>query len=208
MLAYRSSDGLIAAATHGRGVWTQPYYSVVPTNKFLLKGKWEGKNEAALSWDYDALNPAISMDIESSTDGLHFSKVGSVAYSGDHYAFNISTNLSTIFYRIKSNEITGNSRFSNSIRLVKNSSGTPLALQLIYPDPVEQTLGAAFSVSSSGKVNYFISNLAGQYVWKKEENISYSGAFNRTWNIDLKPGVYLFSIVAGNERKTQKFLKQ
>lgn len=209
MLRYRSSDGIIAAATHGRGLWTQPLYSIVPTNKFLLKGKWQGKNGIELSWDYDGLATASSMEIESSVDGINFSKIGVVAYSGSQYTFNTSSNSNTVFYRIKSIEKASGSRYSNSIRLSRTDPYISLTLQHIYPNPVKQTLGVSFSNAAPGKVSYQITDMFGRSVWKKDENIQYTGVFSRSWNMDwLNPGTYLFTISSARERKTEKFIKK
>ncbi len=209
MLAYRSSDGLIAAATHGRGLWTQPYYSVVPTNNFLLKGKWQSNTTVELTWEYDGLNPATSMDIEESTDALHFYKVGSVAYNGKNYSFIHSPGQKNVYYRIKSNETTGNDRYSNSIALFKTAAANELTLQRIFPDPVQNDITVAFNLSAKARVTYLVTNISGQTVTKKEEYLQYTGAYNKTWSMrGLPAGVYTLTLVCGNEKRSQKFIKQ
>src|SRR6185369_6273594 len=52
MLQYRASDKLVAAATHGRGLWTQSLLSILPLNNFILEGQLVNKT-AALHWTYE-----------------------------------------------------------------------------------------------------------------------------------------------------------
>ncbi len=210
MLQYRSSDGLIAAATHGRGLWTQPYYSVVPTNKFLLRGRWQNNTAVELAWDYDGLAPTSTFDIEMSVDALHFNKVGTVAYGGAKpYDFIHSPAQKNIFYRIKSNELNGAGRYSNSIRLSNVPGNNNLVIQQLYPNPVKNELNVSFTIAEKGQTVYLITNLAGQAIWRKEENLSFTGAYNKNWDMTgIKPGVYLLTIHSGGEKRTIKFVKQ
>jgi len=210
MLQYRASDKIVAAATHGRGLWTQPYYSIVPTNTFLLKGRWQNNTSVELSWQYDELSPVAAFDIEMSTDALHFNKVGTVPYTGSStYSFIHSPGQKNIYYRIKSNELTGMQRYSNSIRLSRTSNDNTLSISQFFPNPVQNELHVSFTISENGTTVYSITNLAGQTIWRKEEDLSFTGAFNKSWNITgIKPGVYMFTITSGAEKRTQKFVKQ
>ena len=209
MLAYRSSDGLIAAATHGRGLWTQPYYTIVPSNNFLLKGRWQNNTTVELSWEYDGPNTATSMDIEESTDALHFYKVASLAYNGKYYTYTYSPGQKNVYYRIKSNEASGYDLYSNSIRLSKNSTGNTLTIQSIFPNPVKNDINIAFSISAKGPATYLVTNLAGQTVMRKEEDLQYTGVYKKNWSLrGLPAGVYTLTLVWGTEKRSQKFVKQ
>lgn len=210
MLQYRSSDGIIAAATHGRGLWTQPYYSVVPTNKFLLRGRWQTNTAVELAWDYDGLAPTTAFDIEMSTDAIHFNKVGTVAYAGAKpYSFIHSPGQKNIFYRIKSNELNNAGRYSNSIRLSNVPGNSNLVIKQVYPNPVKNELNVSFTIAEKGQTVYLVTNIAGQPIWRKDENLSYTGAYNKNWDMTgIKPGVYLLTIQSGGEKRTMKFVKQ
>jgi len=209
MLQYRTSDGIVAAATHGRGLWTQPYFTIVPANNFLLKGRWQNNTTVELAWEYDGPNTTTSMEIEESTDALHFYKVGSVLYNGKSYSFVRVPAQKNVYYRIKSKEAAGNDRYSNSIRLFKNSTGNELTLQNIFPNPVQNDINIAFSVSAKGSVTYLVTNLAGQVVMKKEEYLQYIGAYKKSWSLrGLVAGAYDLTIVSNGERRSQRFVKQ
>lgn len=209
MLQFRASDKLIVAATHGRGLWSQPSFSVVPSNNFLLRGKWNGNN-VELAWEYAGLTPGANLDIEMSTDAVHFAKVGNISYSGNKYfSFIHAPGQKNVYYRIKSHEITGAEKYSNTIKLFKSGSADKPAITSLYPNPVRNELNISFTVPQKGKTVFTITSLNGQVAWRREENLQYIGAYIKNWNSsELKPGYYLFTIHSGGEKFTQKFLKQ
>lgn len=209
MLQYRPADKIIAAATHGRGLWTQPYYSIVPTNNFLLRGKWNG-NQVELNWQFDGVSTGTVMDIEVSPDAVHYEKVGSITGTGTSaYAFNYSPNQQNLFYRIRSTETSGLQLFSNTIRLFKTGSDNNTVINKLYPNPVQQILNAAFSISQKGTAQYSIISMSGQTVWRKEEDLQYIGAYQKNWTLaGMRPGTYVFSISLGGKKQSQQFIKQ
>lgn len=209
MLQYRSSDGIVAAATHGRGLWTQPILSLLPANKFLLRGRWSG-NSTELEWDYTSTAPGAVMDIEVSDDAVHFSSVGSVTAknANNTYNFKHTPAQTKVFYRIKSKESDGLIKYSNTIRLFKSGNDRNAGITSLYPNPVQNDLNAGF-VADKGRVTYFITSLNGQTVWKKEEDLQFTGGYTRNWNIStLGSGTYIFTIVSGDNKASQKFIKQ
>ncbi len=208
MLQYRSSDGLVAAATHGRGLWTQSYLSIVPINKFLLRGKWNG-SFTDLQWECTGLSGATTFDIELSADATHFSKVGTTSSNGSSiYNFKYAPNQNIAFYRVKSTEAGGLVKYSNTIRLSKSGSANELQISSLYPNPIQNDLNVGF-VAEKGHASYLVTSITGQQVWKKEEDLQFTGGYIRNWNISmLKPGTYIFTIVSGNKKSSQKFIKQ
>ena len=111
MIKYRPFDQTLVAATHGRGLWTESLAIVLGINDFVLQGKWNDQS-ALLSWNYSG-TIATSFDIESSTNGVDFTKAGTV--SGSTYTFLNPTSLASIYYRIKSVSILGVTNYSNVI---------------------------------------------------------------------------------------------
>ena len=209
MLRYRASDGLVAAATHGRGLWTQPYYSILPFTKFLLRGKWSGNNTELL-WEYTKpLSVAANMEIEISTDAIHFAKVGTMSASeNSSYSFTHKPDGANIFYRIRAIEGSGIIKYSNTIKLFKNGSDQSLQLTNLYPNPVENNLNVAF-IAWQGPMLYQVTSASGQTVWNKEEQLQYTGAYQRSWAInEIKPGVYFLSIISKDKKVTHRFVKK
>lgn len=208
MLKYRSSDGIVAAATHGRGLWTQPYLSIVPVSKFLLQGKWNGNN-TELQWEYDGPAPLSSMDIEMSEDAATFTKVGTQSAAGSKtYNFIHTPGRKNIYYRIRSNEAGGIIRYSNIIKLSRNGTDKNLFITGLYPNPVQNELTIGF-IAEKGMISYTIASMSGQTIWKREEALSFTGAFSKNWNISgLSPGAYTFTITSENKKASQQFVKK
>ena len=207
MLKYRASDKLVAAATHGRGLWTQSILTILPVNNFTLRGNWKNNETVELNWDYNNINSVSTFDIESSKNGTDFIKAGTV--SGNARSFLDQPSFSNIFYRIKSKNIQGRITYSNIIHLQKGISDKEIVNLKIFPNPVKDEIKIAFSASGNGKINYQVTGINGQTYWRKEENISSTGDYIRNWNMqNLQPGTYTFTILYNNKKISQKFTKQ
>jgi hypothetical protein len=210
MLQYRSSDKLIAAATHGRGLWTQGLFSVLPANDFTLRGRWQSNTAVELNWDYDASSVGSVFEIEESADGTHFTKAGSLNQNNNKaYQFIYQTTQQKAFYRIKNINANGAVKYSNTIKLFKSSTGSDLSIVSIYPNPVQNELKVAFNISGKGNTVYSITSVSGQTIWKKQEQLLFTGNYIKNWDISGIPkGNYILSIFSGNEKVSMKFSKQ
>ena len=208
MLQYRPVDGLIAAATHGRGLWTQPLISILPVNKFLLRGRWNGTVNN-LQWDIEGLEPGCALDVELSTDGAHFTKVGAISSSAaTSYNFNYTPNASSVFYRIKSTDKVGIVKFSNTIKLFKNSSGNALDIFSLYPNPAQREINFGFT-TEKGKLVYHITSTDGRQVMRKEEEVQFTGNYVRNLDITtLAAGNYILTISNGKRKLSRQFIKR
>jgi trimeric autotransporter adhesin len=208
MLQYRPSDGLIAAATHGRGLWTQPYYSVVPINNFLLRGKWNG-GKVALQWEYTALSPGATLDVELSANAINFTKVGSIASTaGKQYDFTHIPNANNVFYRIRSNEVNGVVKYSNTVKLFKNGIGTNLDILSLYPNPAQREIDFGFS-TEKGKLTYTITSTDGRLMMRKEEDLQFTGNYVRKLDVmGMAAGNYMLTISNGRRKLSRQFIKK
>ena len=209
MLQYRASDGLVAAATHGRGLWTQPFYSILPSTKFLLKGKWSG-DHTLLEWEYTKpQSVAANMEIEISADAVHFTTAGTVSASeSPSYSFTHRPAVANLYYRIKSIEGSGIIKYSNTVKLFKNEPDQSLQLTNLYPNAVGNDLHVDFN-AGQGTIRYQLTSAIGQIVWRKEEQLQYTGAYKRSWTInEIKPGVYFLSLLSNNKKLTKRLVKK
>jgi len=212
MLAYRVLDGTIAAATHGRGLWTQTAASILPLNNFNLRGKWTS-NTVDLSWNYESLSTGSLFEIESSTDATHYLKLGKILNnSTSNYSFKyIPASTQNIFYRIKSIEQNGSVKYSNIVRLSKsnNNNNGIVEITKLYPNPVNDLVSIGFTVPEKGLATYTITSLTGQTIWSRQENLTFSGNYNITeYAAALKPGTYVFSILLNGQKSARTFIKK
>ena len=211
MLAYRPLDNTVAAATHGRGLWTQNVYTIIPVNDFTLRAKWLTKETAELNWEFSSLTAGTKFTVEASYDGQHFDNIGAVDgfQSSTTYRFNHMPVQSKVFYRIKSTSINGAVKYSNQVVLSKNGAGQALEISKLFPNPVKNELKAAFTIAGKGKTVYALTSLTGQTIWRKEENLDFTGNYIRSWDVsNLPKGTYTLTISSNTEKATQKFVKQ
>ncbi len=212
MLQYRPLDGLVAAATHGRGLWTQTAASILPLNNFMLKGSWTG-NTVNLGWTYEKYLMNSQFEVELSSDGIHFTSLGKVdARINTSYDFKyiLGSAATTIFYRVKVRDNTGNLQYSNIIRLYKNTgNNTEIEISNFYPSPVTDNVSISFKIPEAGKANYIVYNTNGQKIWQKEEYLPSKGGFSISENfIALKPGMYIFTIEVNGRKTGHQFIKK
>jgi trimeric autotransporter adhesin len=211
MLQYRPLDGLIAAATHGRGLWTQTASSVLPIDNFKLKGLWTG-NDVKLNWVYDDQIIGSQFDVEVSTNGIQFGKVGNVGGAiTTKYDFKYSpAAASNLYYRIKVRDLSGSLKYSNVIRLYKsNTQNSEIIISNFYPNPIVDNASISYSVPDAGKTMYNIYNINGQLIWSKEEHLQYKGSYSLNQNLaNLKAGSYIFTITQNDKKAKQTFIKR
>lgn len=76
-----------------------------------------------LTWKVGAEEKLSGYDIERSTDGIHFAKVGFVAASNKgEYTFTDASHLPTVYYRVKSMDIDGKFGYSTIVALQGNKT--------------------------------------------------------------------------------------
>jgi hypothetical protein len=208
MIKYRPSDGLVAAATHGRGLWTQAYLTIVPTSTFLLRGRWAG-NKTELQWEYSpVVAGTATLDIEVSKDAVNFVKLGSLSSgSSKFYNYTHTPNQNNVYYRIRSREANGMVKYSNTIKLFKNGTDNLLTISSLFPNPVQHELNVALT-AEKGRLVYNITAMNGQQVWRKEEDLQFNGNYIRKLNISgIPPGNYILTLLNGTEKTSKKFIK-
>lgn len=209
MLQYRAADQMVVAATHGRGLWTQNAFTLLPLNNFKLNGRWKGSN-AELSWTYEDLADGSRFEVESSPDAIHFTKLGTVMKTtGSSYGYT-NPSAGSLFYRIKVIESTGLVKYSNVVKLFRTGAGDALQITRLYPNPLTGgILTAEFSITEKGRAGYMISNASGQVLWKDEEELSLPGSHSTSRNINmLKAGAYVFTVTLNGKKASQSFIKK
>jgi hypothetical protein len=144
-----------------------------------------------------------------STDGEHFTKKGAVlSGSSTNYNYSHIPAYDKVYYRIKSIESNGIIKYSNTIRLFKTSSSSKIEITSLYPNPLYNELNLGF-LAAKGKMTFTITALNGQQVWRKDEELQFSGGYLRNWNINSIPaGNYVITLSDGKEKASYKFIKK
>jgi hypothetical protein len=125
MIKSRSSDKLIAVATHGRGLFTTIAPVTLPVTLLDFNGALNS-NSILLNWSTSSEQNSKEFEIEKATDGIHFYKIATVAASG--YSANIrnyssrDVQVNAInYYRLKMFDRDERSRLSNVIVIKSNA---------------------------------------------------------------------------------------
>jgi len=131
-------------------------------------GKGDG---IQLEWDTEIEDNVQDYEVEGSTDGLHFSKVGTVKAIGagaNHYDwFDASPANGNNYYRIRAVDMDG--QFQYSSVLAVRIADTRISA---YPNPLRrgETLQLSLENTRAGKIE--IMNVLGQVLYNKEGKLT------------------------------------
>lgn len=186
---------------------------ILPVKLISFTGTYKN-NATTLNWVAENQTDFASYTIERSSDGINFSSIGSKPAQGSgnerqQYAYidDLSLTTGTVFYyRLKMIDVSGNYKYSNVIMIRKMDK--PLNGITISPNPAVNTdnITARISVSSSGKVELSIIDMAGRVVLRQQNQVSEGVNSIALNNLDkLQSGIYFLQMSYGNELSTVKF---
>jgi hypothetical protein len=177
-----------------------------------------GRNFFDLNWNMIPGQTCDHFDIERSTDGNNFEKVGEVKKAGtlspaDSYFFrdNVRPTLARnndLYYRLKQVDGNGESTYSK-VLITRMYNTKRLAALSITPDPLVNDILVNVQLKIRSYIVIKLTDESGNIVMKKSEKAD--GEFN-TYKLDdshqLQPGIYdLEIIVNSNERMVMKLQK-
>lgn len=162
-----------------------------------------------ISWKVQDETNGSYYVVESSTDGTSFSMktlINSNGSSSSSYSWtDASPSSGTIFYRIKSVEVSGKIAYSQTLKL---SIGSRASKMLVYPNPVK---GGIFTLQLNnqprGVYSLQLVNSLGQKVFRTELN--YTGGFSaQTIRLpnSVSKGTYQLIIRNGSEQNVLKLM--
>lgn len=210
MLQYRTSDQTIAAATHGRGLWTNNIEYVLPFNGPKLTAVWTDKTTAELKWHLENPRTNVVYEIELASDNANFHKVGEIKYNGQSdYTFTHQPTLSkTLYYRIREKDKDGASRLSNVATLNVNQNDFSLQITNIFPNPVKDKCFMDIESPKSGDLLVEIYTLTGQKVQQYNFTIPQIGKHRFAIDMaNLSAGGYYLVAKSGTVVHAQKVIK-
>ena len=207
MLQYRASDRTIVAATHGRGLFTAQVPVSLPMTLVRFDGSL-GRGQVNLAWSTTAEEGAKNFDVEKSTDGTRFYKIGVVEAKGNsttrsNYGFADKQVERLNYYRLKMNDQNGESKYS-SVVLVKGEGGKQAVWATNNPFNGHLNMLVAENVK---QLKLQLHNSAGALLCEK--TFSNAAGLIR-WNIErtLPRGLYVLTAVADGQITTQKLVKE
>jgi hypothetical protein len=157
-----------------------------------------------LTWETVMEEQLDRFAIERSDDGRQFTEIGPVKGTGNStsrikYAYTDNKPVSkNAWYRLRTVDIDGKSRYSNVIRIV-NSTRT-ISVLSVTPNPFESAMRVQVYADKVSPVALRIIDITGREMYKVSSILS---AGNNTVSLNpstsLAKGVYVLQLIAGNE---------
>ncbi|MBC7827951.1 MAG: PQQ-dependent sugar dehydrogenase [Chitinophagaceae bacterium] len=197
-----ASGELFATTLNGRLFQVVAPTNIVPVNLISFAGS-SGNGSTQLIWETQNEINVQQYEIESSTNGTDFNRVGIVtAKNSNSYRFthNISGNIK-IYYRLRILDLDGKFEYSKIIQIAPSNS---TQAGFVTPSVIRNNMLNLFIQGSYHTVQMV--SLEGKEVWR--QNIS-ARTGNLRYSIpSLKPGNYLVRLIGNEKILTQKILIQ
>ncbi len=165
-------------------------------------------NQIDLNWNVATETNIANYEIEKSTDGINFIKIGTVLAQnlGNYNFMDKNITIGNSYYKLKINET--NNSFNYSLVAKVKLNGKALNIYNIYPSPAIENIKIQINYTNNTNAIIEINDLNGKVV--KKENITLiNGLTEKTININqLKVGTYFVKVIAANEISVERFLKQ
>ena len=207
MLKLRPADRLVAAATHGRGLFTSVISQILPIRNVKLTGTSAGDGLALLNWTCQGEDNRTRFVLQYSTDGVSFNKITELPYTVKQYRHLFQA--ATGYYRIMAIEPNEAAVFSNIVA-VNNTSIVKGVQVRIAPNPVTNSR-ASFIMSSSeaGNYSWSLSDMQGRTLQTGTGKLTAGSSQSQAINAAKLPsGMYRIRLVQGSRQVTSAFMKQ
>lgn len=157
----------------------------------------------SLTWTVGTEENVAGYEVQKSTDGNTFSKIGFVAATGrSSYTYVDSKVSETAFYRIRSVDVDSKYIYSSILSLKGDQSDV---MMKAFPSPVQNQLTVQHnSATGNGKID--VVSVDGRLV----KSVSLAAGSQQTL-VDLssaKAGIYVIRLVTGNNIQSIKITKQ
>lgn len=168
-------------------------------------------NTVLLGWNTSSENNSDHFDIMRSTDGEHFSVIGTVTAAGNsnterNYSFidneSYSQGVNKLYYRLNMKDKDGRSYLSKIVTATLND--LPVTMTL-FPNPVRDVLKVKYNAPAGGVIS--IADLNGSVFYRLPVSASTVGIV--TINISAYPsGTYILKFIQSGKATIQKFVKE
>lgn len=172
-------------------------------------------NLADLKWTTAGELKNDRFEIERSTDGINFSKVGIVNGSGTtnevknyQYSDALPANATMVYYQLRIIDIDAKSTFSKIVA-VRVSGSAALKSYTVYPNPFINDIKLQLSSTRETTVTVRILSVTGQQEVLRNVPVQPGNNIVVIKDLDnLKAGLHLMEIITEDGKITQKILKK
>jgi len=191
-------------------------FSALPVKIINFKGENRGAINN-LAWTTVTESNNSRFELERSSDGINFNKIGFVPSKGLNG--NSAIELNYIFedvkpmpdrnyYRLKQMDINGQFEYSKIV-LLRASRSNGITIQNIFPNPVFENLNISINSSMKERISIVITNVEGR-ILKKTETILAAGDNLIPLQVKfLEPGTYFIKFIPSDKYEPffYKFIK-
>ena len=213
MLRYRSGDKMVAAATHGRGLFTSAMFALpLPVTLTSLVASREAA-AALVRWQTASEQHALRFDVERSANAVDYQKVGSVAAAGNSssalsYVFSdAAAGPGVCYYRLRQVDTDGAVTYSAPVRLAAAASASHALVGSLYPNPFRASLNVELLEPASGSVALDLVDARGRRVW-----MGTVAAAGRQLQLSIPaavaPGPYVLTVRANGQLAHRRVMKE
>ncbi|TCJ17759.1 T9SS type A sorting domain-containing protein [Flaviaesturariibacter flavus] len=178
---------------------------ILPVTFMGITARKEGTASTRVQWDVAQEVDVRSYEIERSTDGSNFTRVGSVGANGKPAYQYVDNNApeGTVYYRVKNVDIDGRYKYSSVVKLSGRTSST-IVLKA-FPVPARDVLTVQHErIQAGGSVS--LTTADGRTVRQVTNNSGIQTQLNLN---GLTPGLYILRVDDGNGNvESMKVMKQ
>ena len=164
-----------------------------------------------LAWKTSLENNSRSFEIERSDDGIHFSKIGTVAAAGNSNttkAYGFTDNIiaqENNYYRLKQVDVDNSFEYSKVI-LITNPLRSSRPFTVV--NPLSDNLDLQFSSIPNSKVSIRLSDLKGRQILNWNNRVLNQRVRISLSNYQLISGIYILHAKIDGKDYTQKIFKK
>jgi hypothetical protein len=207
MLKVRTSDNTIAAATHGRGIFTASFNVILPVRDVRLQASLAGNGKSLLTWTAEDVTSETKFMVQYSPDGSRFTDVNELSYSARRMEHSFGAEMG--YYRVIATEATRQPVFSNIVSVKNNRPVKGVQLNVL-PNPVQAN--ASFELTTNGnggKFEWQLLNNNGQFIQRGTGTLPDAGRIYQPINAAVLPaGRYILRLSIGGKLYTSAIIKQ
>lgn len=178
-----------------------------------FEGFKDGKNNV-LNWQTSSEINSVGFEIQRSTNGKDFIKIGFVNSRGAsntivNYSYvDTKPNSGTNYYRLRQLDKDGKETFSEIVT-IKSDDKVKLEVVSLYPNPSKDNATLVFNSAIAGKTNVTITNLSGKVVFSQVLSSNKGENKIQLNTAQLSAGNYLINVAEMDTENsvTTKYIK-
>jgi hypothetical protein len=207
MLDWRDNDGTLAAATHGRGIFTTPILTALPVELSSFTAQVLRNGGVQLDWTTETEIDNYGFELERRIVSKHstignWEKIGFVEGQGNsnspkEYSFlDEGISYGKYLYRLKQIDTDGTFEYSDEIEVDAGEIPNGFVLEQNYPNPFNPSTTIRFAINESVPATLKIYDALGNEV---AELFNEKSEARKIYNIEfdggnLSSGIYFYKL--------------